>query len=109
MEEAVEHKSIRPTDVRLAVGNVAPVMRKRCTPRMDEQVASEREVLDGTRLSPDWGQGVLHLPCLTLVSPCHPPAISLPALAAQPGAALTHLRKLRHERSHIARCWCGQQ
>ena len=61
---------------------------------MHEQVTGGREVLDDVCLSPDRGYGVLHLPCLTVVSPGHTPAIPLPALAAQAGAVLTHPRKL---------------
>src|SRR5262245_42415078 len=51
-EEAIEHKGIRRTYIRLTIGNVAPVMRKRRTPRMHEQVAGWREGLDGVCLGP---------------------------------------------------------
>ena len=101
-EEAIEHKDIRRTDIRLAIGNVALVMRKRRAPSMHEQVIGWREVLDGVCLGPDWCHGVLHLPSLMVASPGYPPAIPLPALAMQTSAALTHLRKLPNVWSHIA-------
>src|SRR5438105_273798 len=80
-EEAIEHEGIRRTDIRLAIGNVALMMCKRRAPRMHEQVAGWREVLDGVYLGPDRRHGVLYLPYLTVVPPCHTPAVSLPALA----------------------------
>src|SRR5262249_1543022 len=46
-EKAIEHKGIRRTYIRLAIGNIALVMRKRRAPRMHEQVMGWREVLDG--------------------------------------------------------------
>src|SRR5262249_33417332 len=101
-EEAVEHKGIRRTDIRLAIGHVTLVMRKRRTPRMHEQVAGWREVLDGVYFSPDRCHGVLHLPGLMVVSPGHTPAIPLPALAMQAGAVLAHACKLPNVWSHIA-------
>ena len=42
-EEAIEHKGIRRTDIRLAIGNIVLVMRKRRTPSMHEQVAGWQE------------------------------------------------------------------
>jgi hypothetical protein len=108
-EKTIEHKGIRRTHVRLTVGKVALVMGKRRAPRMHEQVASGRKVLDYVCLSPDGCHRVLRLPCLMAVPPCHTPAISLPALAMQPGTVLTHLRKLHYEGSHIARCGRGKQ
>src|SRR6059036_3388092 len=76
---------------------------------MHEQVAGWWEALDRLRLGPDGRYRALHLPAITLVPPCHTPAVSLPALAMQPGAVLTHLGKLHHERAHIARGRCSEQ
>jgi hypothetical protein len=108
-QEAIEHKGIRRTYIRLAISNVALMMRKRRAPSMYEQVMGWREVLDCVYLSPDRCHGALHLPYLMVVPPCHTPAIPLPALAMQASAVLTHLRKLHYEGLHIARCGCGKQ
>src|SRR5215831_16471730 len=108
-EKAIEHKGIRRTYIRLAIGKVALMMRKRRAPSMYEQVMGWREVLDCVSLGPDRCHRVLHLPRRMVVPPGHTPAIPLPTLAMQPGAVLAHLRKLLYERSHIARCGRGQQ
>src|SRR4029453_19088554 len=73
-QEAIEHKGIRRTYIRLAISNVALMMRKRRAPSMYEQVMGWREVLDCGCPGPDRCHRVLRLPGLMVVPPCHAPA-----------------------------------
>src|SRR5215813_13307988 len=108
-QEAIEHKGIRRTYIRLAISNVALMMRKRRAPSMYEQVMGWREVLDCGCLGPNRCHRVLRLPCLTVVPPGRTPAIPLPALTMQAGIMLAHVCKLHYEGSHIARRGRGKQ